>query len=325
VVLRWPDVPVTDTELRLRGARHVHCIGGAFHPAGTTTRQGALEFLDCRGTIHLERMVIDLADRQQRGIPYPSNGDAVAWGGAAGAPPAAFPDLVLQRCRIVNVRGRHAHPGWHADMVQQRGPCGNVWVVDVTGSTNYHGLLWVPLTRSVWTPTYKGAAWRIRNLNLHVLPQAPGDVCEPFYMKSGPDVARSQVFDLRFDGPNGVYLAVDRVPAAWASHRGHGVGAHWHRAFVHPPGGWYGARRLDARTAMLPTVSGSWEVGWADTPLALNAAGGYPTADDGDAFARTLARAGVGRGRLHLGRPPGGDFCPPALAGPASPPLHAPG
>ena len=107
------------------GARNVRLIGGALAPRGISGSKYALRFASTSGSICIEGVFIDGAAEPMDGI--------AAYGKVGTAP-----DLTIQNCRIVNIRG--TYEGVHGDIVQAQGPLGTVRIDGLTGSTDYQGL-----------------------------------------------------------------------------------------------------------------------------------------------------------------------------------------
>jgi Ca2+-binding RTX toxin-like protein len=162
VELRWPSVPVTDTTIEIRNARHIHSIGGHFKPTGADNdSHRALEIRDqvTGGVAYLERMLIDVSARshQQAYVhsdpdaidKIPVTGDAIGFGGVVSATAPTYPSFVMVQSIVKGVSGQHPNgcttcTGSHADAFQLRGPIDNVTFKDVHVSSTYQGIFGAP-------------------------------------------------------------------------------------------------------------------------------------------------------------------------------------
>lgn len=125
VIFNWP-ASVRFSEFISTGGRHLRIIGGA-----STKGAGgsAIQITACSGSVFLEGLAIDTSAASIDAINACGSGDGSA---------TLQPDMYIQNCRIVGVNGANA--GVHADVFQAQGAIKNLYIDNVTLSSNYQGI-----------------------------------------------------------------------------------------------------------------------------------------------------------------------------------------
>jgi hypothetical protein len=161
VQIVWPDVPVTDDAIEIRGGRHIHSIAGHFKPTGNSDNNTALKFRDqmTGGVTYLERMLIDITDRRYQNAYMHSDpvtidsvdntGDGIQFGGVINATNPTYPSFVMVKSIIKGVSGQDPSgcttcTGAHADGFETVGPTDKVTFKDVHIYSNYQGIFAAP-------------------------------------------------------------------------------------------------------------------------------------------------------------------------------------
>jgi hypothetical protein len=161
VQIVWPDVPVTDDAIEIRGGRHIHSIAGHFKPTGNSDNNTALKFRDqmTGGVTYLERMLIDITDRRYQNAYMHSDpvtidsvdntGDGIQFGGVINATNPSYPSFVMVKSIIKGVSGQDPSgcttcTGAHADGFETVGPTDKVTFKDVHIYSNYQGIFAAP-------------------------------------------------------------------------------------------------------------------------------------------------------------------------------------
>lgn len=107
------------------GGRNIRVVGGHIAPQLISGTKYALRFGYLTGSAFVEGVLIDGAGEPMDGI-------------AAYGKKGTRPDIYIQNCRIVNIRG--TYQGVHGDIFQAQGPLGTVRIDGLTGTTDYQGL-----------------------------------------------------------------------------------------------------------------------------------------------------------------------------------------
>lgn len=121
VIFHWP-ASVRFSEFICAGGRNVRIIGGA---SSKGAGGSAIQVVGCAGSVFLEGLAIDVTI---------GNIDAINACGNS----SRFPDIYIQNCRLLNVKGSNA--GTHADAFQAQGAIGSLLLDKVTISSNYQGI-----------------------------------------------------------------------------------------------------------------------------------------------------------------------------------------
>ena len=123
--------------IEITGGRNIHVIGGRIVPnAGTTMTP--LRFKYQTGEIYIEGVEIDLVNDIRK--------DAINWEGRPLADPSGptYPNLTVQNCRLINIKGVNANLSEHGDAIQPQGPVGKLRADKNTITTGYQGIFVPP-------------------------------------------------------------------------------------------------------------------------------------------------------------------------------------
>ena len=326
VLIQWPQSVVTRlSSIKIFDANNIVSMGGSLRPEGQYHQgyeQGLFETRRTRGVIHFERMHIIMRGRltgSRQAIGRwkawrDCTGDVFAIAGeynASNPTASSCPDLIVQGCRILGVMGSKPSQ-LHADVVQCRGPIGDVRFLDCSISSGYQVCLWVPI-RNVNAIQPRGKFWGWRNVNLHALRKTSLDhgdskEAEIFYNQGGwPNF--KLVYDIRFFGNTihatthnnqrlrGDFTNPDLGPAGCELTTIEGQPA---TRFRHICNSWnYGINEIVDQT----------RIRWT-TPNSANERGGYQIDSASNRYLiEAYQKAGYNSGAVIESRPSNGSFC----------------